>query len=242
MKEHLHHIQLHAEQWTPEEVMRWAFITFDNDVAISSGLGVEGMVLLDMASRVSPRNFKVFTVDTDFLFPETYNLIDRVESRYGIKIERLHSSLTPEQQEEKYGPALWGRNPDQCCQLRKVEPLKQKLSTLRAWITAIRRDQTASRANAKRVEWDSKFGLIKVNPLVDWTSEMVWDYVRKHDVPYNKLHDRNYPSIGCMHCTRAVKPGEDPRAGRWSGFQKNECGLHTVQTESGPVLVRIGGN
>ena len=238
MKDQVQQIQSHAERLRPEEVLRWAFSTFDQDVAISSGMGVEGMVLLDIASRITPK-LRVFTIDTEFLFPETYDLIERVEKRYGIRIERLFSSLTPERQEQVHGAALWARNPDQCCNLRKIEPLKKKLSTLRAWITAIRRDQTSHRAGAKRVEWDSKFGLIKINPLVDWTSDMVWNYVRKHDVPYNTLHDQNFPSIGCMHCTRAVRPGEDPRSGRWAGAAKTECGLHTVQTETGPVLVRI---
>ena len=239
MKDQVEQIQSHAERLRPEEVLRWAFSTFDQDVAISSGMGVEGMVLLDIASRITP-NLRVFTIDTEFLFPETYDLIERIEKRYGIRIERLMSTLTPERQEEIHGAALWARNPDQCCNIRKIEPLKKKLSTLRAWITAIRRDQTSHRAGAKRVEWDSKFGLIKINPLVDWTSEMVWNYVKKHDVPYNVLHDQNFPSIGCMHCTRAVRPGEDPRAGRWAGKAKTECGLHTVQSENGPVLVRIG--
>jgi phosphoadenosine phosphosulfate reductase len=239
VKDQVEQIQSHAERLRPEEVLRWAFATFDQDVAISSGMGVEGMVLLDIASRITP-NLRVFTIDTEFLFPETYDLIERIEKRYGIRIERLMSTLTPERQEEIHGAALWARNPDQCCNLRKIEPLKKKLSTLRAWITAIRRDQTSHRAGAKRVEWDSKFGLIKINPLVDWTSEMVWNYVKKHDVPYNTLHDQNFPSIGCMHCTRAVRPGEDPRSGRWAGKEKTECGLHTVQGENGPVLVRLG--
>jgi phosphoadenosine phosphosulfate reductase len=241
VKDQVQQIQAHAERLRPEEVLRWSFSTFDQDVAISSGMGVEGMVLLDIASRITP-NLRVFTIDTEFLFPETYDLIERVEKRYGIRIERLFSSLTPERQEQIHGAALWGRNPDQCCNLRKIEPLKKKLSTLRAWITAIRRDQTSHRAGAKRLEWDSKFGLIKINPLVDWTSEMVWNYVRKHDVPYNVLHDQNFPSVGCMHCTRAVRPGEDPRAGRWAGAAKTECGLHTVQSETGPVLVRINAS
>jgi phosphoadenosine phosphosulfate reductase len=241
VKDQVQQIQAHAERLRPEEVLRWSFSTFDQDVAISSGMGVEGMVLLDITSRITP-NLRVFTIDTEFLFPETYDLIERVEKRYGIRIERLFSSLTPERQEQIHGAALWGRNPDQCCNLRKIEPLKKKLSTLRAWITAIRRDQTSHRANAKRVEWDSKFGLIKINPLVDWTSEMVWNYVRKHDVPYNVLHDQNFPSVGCMHCTRAVRPGEDSRAGRWAGVAKTECGLHTVQSETGPVLVRISAS
>jgi len=225
VKEHLEELKTQAETWRPEEVLRWAFAAYKNDVAIASGFGVEGMVLIDIASRLTT-NLRVFTLDTEFLFPETYDLIDRVEKRYGIEVERVYSALTPEEQEKTLGPALWGRNPDQCCDLRKVEPLRKKLSQLRAWITAIRREQTPARAAARKIEWDEKFQLVKVNPLADWTSEMIWRHVHKHDVPYNPLHDANYPSIGCTHCTRPVLPGEDPRAGRWAGTAKTECGLH----------------
>jgi phosphoadenosine phosphosulfate reductase len=225
VKEHLEKLQAVAERWKPEEVLRWAFGTFREDVAMATGFGVEGMVLLDIAHRVNP-DVRVFTGDTEFLFPETYDLIDRVEKRYGIKIERLYSELTPEEQERRHGSALWKRDPDQCCKIRKIEPLKNKLADLRAWVTAIRRDQTADRSKANKLEWDNKFRLVKVNPIADWTKQMVWNYVHKHNVLYNPLHDRNYPSIGCTHCTRAVQPGEDARAGRWSGFKKTECGLH----------------
>ena len=238
MNEHFLQAQAQAEKWRPEEVLRWAFATYQQDVAISTGMGVEGMVLIDLASKTG-REFRVFTVDTEFLFPETYDLIERVERRYGIEVERLYSALSPEEQERQHGTALWSRNPDQCCNFRKVEPLGQKLATLKAWITGIRRDQTAARAHARKVEWDGKFRLVKINPLAEWSSEMVWTYVRKHDIPYNALHDQNYPSIGCTHCTRAVLPGEDSRAGRWSGSQKTECGLHVIETASGPTLVRI---
>jgi phosphoadenosine phosphosulfate reductase len=220
-------ILLQAETWRPEEILRWAFATFGNNVAIASGFGVEGMVLLDLASRVR-RDFRVFTLDTEFLFPETYDLIDRVEKRYGIKVERVYSRLTPEEQEREHGTALWSHNPDQCCNLRKVEPLRAKLTELGAWITAIRREQTSSRASARKMGWDAKFHLVKINPIADWTSEMVWKYVARHNVPYNPLHDRNYPSIGCTHCTRAIRPGEDARAGRWAGQEKTECGLHVT--------------
>ena len=189
-------------------------------------MGVEGMALLDIAFRINP-DVKVFTGDTEFLFPETYDLIDRVEQRYGIKIEKLYSELTPEEQQREFGPKLWARDPDQCCAVRKVEPLRRKLATLDAWVTAIRRTQTAERAGVRKIDWDAKFDLVKISPLADWTREKVWSYVVKNDVPYNELHDRNYPSIGCTHCTRAVKPGEDLRAGRWAGLGKTECGLHT---------------
>jgi phosphoadenosine phosphosulfate reductase len=226
-----------AERWRPEEVLRWAFATFKDEVAMASGGGVEGMVLLDIAARVHPK-LRVFTLDTEFLFPETYDLMDRVEKRYGIRIERVYSALTPEEQERAFGAELWKRNPDECCELRKVEPLRKKLAQLRGWITAIRREQTASRAAAHKIEWDQKFNLVKINPLADWTTAMVWNYVHKHNVLYNPLHDQNYPSIGCTHCTREVLPGEDARAGRWAGFQKTECGLHLEKPAV--QLVRIG--
>ena len=211
MKEDLQQIQAQAENWRPEEVLRWAYTTFQGDIAMASGFGAEGMVLMDIASRVH-RHFRVFTLDTEFLFPETYDLIDRVEKRYGIKVERVFSSLTPEEQDKVHGPALWTRDPDLCCNLRKVEPLRNKLRELRAWITAIRRTQTAARGFARKVEWDTKFQLVKVNPIADWTSEMVWTYIRRHNVPYNPLHNRNYSSIGCTHCTRPIQAGEDARA------------------------------
>jgi phosphoadenosine phosphosulfate reductase len=225
-------IQKSAEHWTPQQVLTWAFRTFGNRIAISSAFGVEGMVLIDMTSRLR-RNFRLFTIDTEFLFPETYALMDRIEDKYGIAIEKVYSLFSPEEQERTHGAALWSRDPDQCCNLRKVEPLRRKLAELDAWITSIRRDQTSARSGAQKIEWDSKFGLVKVNPLVDWTSKQVWRYVHDHDVPYNELHNRNYPSIGCMHCTRAIKPGEDPRAGRWSGFAKTECGLHIIEPAPG---------
>jgi phosphoadenosine phosphosulfate reductase len=221
-------IQPAAEGWTPQQVLSWVFETFGNRVAISSAFGVEGMVVIDMASRIS-RDFRLFTIDTEFLFPETYALMDKIEQKYGITIEKVYSLLSPEEQERTKGAALWTRDPDQCCNLRKVEPLRRKLGELSAWITSIRRDQTSVRSSARRIEWDAKFGLIKVNPIVDWSAKQVWRYVHDHDVPYNELHNQDYPSIGCTHCTRAVRPGEDPRAGRWSGFAKTECGLHMIE-------------
>ena len=228
MKDQIAEVQLSAESWSPQRVLSWAFETFGTEVAISSAFGAEGMVLIDIASRVR-KDFRVFTVDTEFLFPETYALIDRIQQRYEITIEKVFSLLSPEKQEELHGPALWERGPDQCCNLRKVEPLRRKLSELGAWITSIRRDQTAFRMDARKVEWDAKFGLVKVNPIADWTSKQVWRYLLEHNVPYNPLHDQNYPSIGCTHCTRAVQPGEDPRAGRWPGTAKTECGLHIIK-------------
>lgn len=217
-------LQADAERWNAEQALRWGLATFGKSLALASSFGAEDVVLIDIASRIS--KFRVFTLDTDFLFPETYALIDEIEARYGVEVERTRSELTPEAQAAEYGPALWASRPDACCQLRKVEPLKKKLSGLAAWVTGVRRDQAPTRANTRKLEWDTKFGLVKVNPLADWNWSEVWDYIRAHNVPYNPLHDRDYPSIGCTYCTRPVKPGEDPRAGRWSGFNKTECGLH----------------
>jgi phosphoadenosine phosphosulfate reductase len=238
VKADLERIKSLAESWKPEQVLAWAFATYGENVEVATGFGVEGMALLDMAFRVNP-NLKVFTGDTEFLFSETYDLIDRVEEKYGIKVERLYSDLTPEDQERAYGKALWASDPDQCCALRKVEPLRRKLLTLDAWMTAIRRDQTRDRATIRKVDWDPKFNLVKISPLADWTREMVWNYVVRNNVPYNPLHDRNYPSIGCTHCTRAVQPGEDHRAGRWPGLNKTECGLHTTSAPSAGRLVQL---
>ena len=228
MKEEVGKLQITAEAWSPARVLGWAFDTFGDRVAISSAFGAEGMVLIDVASRVC-QNFRLFTLDTEFLFPETYNLMDQVEQKYGITIERVYPLSSPEEQEREHGRALWQRNPDLCCNLRKVEPLRRKLGELQAWITRIRRDQTAARAGAGKIEWDHKFGLVKINPIADWSSKQVWHYIREHGVPYNELHERSYPSIGCTHCTRAVRPEEDPRAGRWAGSSKTECGLHVIQ-------------
>jgi phosphoadenosine phosphosulfate reductase len=233
MNEEIGKLRAAAEGWRAERVLEWAFDSFGDTVAISSAFGAEGMVLIDMAWRLR-RTFRVFTLDTEFLFPETYNLMDQVEQRYGITIERVYPLISAEEQESMHGAALWQRNPDQCCELRKVEPLRRKLGELRAWITSIRRDQTADRAHAGKIEWDRKFRLVKVNPIAEWSSRQVWEYIRAHNVPYNPLHERDYPSLGCTHCTRAVRLGEDARAGRWAGFSKTECGLHIIQPVENP--------
>lgn len=240
MIKHLKETQEVAEGWSAKEVLSWSFRTFGSSIEMASGFGTEGMALIDIAASLNP-SLRVFTIDTGFLFPETYQLIDEVEKRYGIRVDRVQPRLTPSAQAEIYGAALWSTSPDQCCGLRKVEPLKEKLSGLRAWITAIRRDQTKVRASAQKIEWDQKFQLVKINPIADWTNDDVWDYIRANNVPYNALHDANFTSIGCTHCTRAVRPGEDARAGRWAGFQKTECGLHLPDAPvANNPLVQIG--
>jgi phosphoadenosine phosphosulfate reductase len=224
-----------VESWSAEELLDWALHRFERRIAVASAFGPEGMVLIDIAARLRP-DVHVFTLDTGLFFPETYELMDEVEQRYGIEIERVKPDLTVDEQATKHGPSLWLQSPDRCCQMRKIEPLRRKLSTLDAWVAAIRRDQTPDRAHAQKVEWDAKFGLIKINPLCDWTSEMVWDYIRRNDLPYNALHDRGYPSIGCAPCTKPVQEGDDPRSGRWAGFAKTECGLHQ---RSEPNALRV---
>lgn len=210
---------------SPENVLRWAIARFGSEVAMATGFGAEGCVLIDMLSRID-RHVRVFYLDTDLFFPETYELIGRLAARYHISFERRARELSLTAQAEVFGPRLWEREPDKCCHLRKVEPLLDALAGLRAWVTAIRRDQSPARTAAQIIERDRRFGLIKINPLVDWSSVDVWKYIFKHDVPYNPLHDRGFPSIGCAPCTTAVQQGEDLRSGRWRGTIKKECGLH----------------
>lgn len=217
-------IRLEGED--PKTILRWGLDRFGDAVAMATGFGPEGVALIDMLAQVEPHP-RVFYLDTDFLFRETHDVRAQLARRYGVRFDKVSPSLTPEGQSSEYGPDLWASDPDLCCSLRKVQPLAAYLQSLSAWITSIRRDQTPARATTKTVEWDSKFGLVKINPLAGWTSGEVWAYIYAHDLPYNELHDRSYPSIGCTHCTRPVQPGEDERAGRWSWTGKTECGLHT---------------
>ncbi|MFD3271727.1 phosphoadenylyl-sulfate reductase [Paenibacillus dendritiformis] len=212
------------EHTAPEELIAWAVETFPK-LTFACSFGAEDVVLVDMLQRISPST-DIFYLDTDFHFRETYETRDRLSERYNLEFVRVAPALSPEEQAELHGEALWEREPNLCCNIRKVEPLTGILGQYDAWITGIRRDQAPTRANTKKVEYDTKFGLMKFNPLAAWTSEDVWNYIRSHDVVYNPLHDLNYPSIGCSYCTRQVRPGEDPRAGRWSGTGKVECGLH----------------
>ena len=223
--EDLQAISAEFETKPPEAILRWALAEFGPDVALATGFGAEGCVLIDMVAGIS-RNARIFYLDTDLLFPETYALRDQLEARYGIRLERQATRLSLNAQAAQYGERLWERQPDLCCQLRKVNPLAELLVGLRAWITAIRRDQTPARAQARIVERDPKFGLIKINPLATWSSIDVWKYIAQHDVPHNLLHKHGYRSIGCAPCTSPVQDGEDARAGRWRGTCKTECGLH----------------
>lgn len=221
-------LQRWSEELDPQpagDILRWAADRFPGRVTFATGFGLEGCAIIDLIARGS-LPIDVFTLDTELLFPETYDLWRRLESRYGLTIRTVRPELTVDEQARAEGPELWGTDPDRCCELRKTRPLRGVLASFDAWISAIRRDQTPDRADAPVVGWDGRFGLVKVNPLVRWTFDEVRAYVRDHDVPFNPLHDRGYPSVGCMPCTTAVAPGEDPRAGRWRGREKKECGLH----------------
>ncbi len=219
--------QLAAEydQANPEAILKRAFEALPN-ITFACSFGAEDMVLMDMIMKIQP-DAQMFYLDTDLLFSETYALRDEAVRRYGsMNLTQVRPAITLFEQEAQYGKELWFQSPDVCCILRKVNSLSDHLHKFQAWITGIRREQAATRANAKVFEWDQKFEMVKVNPLATWTSEQVWNYIRSNDVPYNVLHDNGYPSIGCVHCTNPVKAGEDPRSGRWAGHEKTECGLH----------------
>jgi phosphoadenosine phosphosulfate reductase len=211
-----------------EEILAWACEHIPR-LTFATGLGAEGCVLIDMIARAK-LPIDLFTLDTGVLFPETYALWKQLEAKYGVTIRSVTPQQTIEAQALTLGPALWTRDPDRCCELRKVRPLRAALAGFDGWITAIRRDQTAERATAQVVEDDPKFGLRKVNPLLAWTHADVWAHLYLHDVPYNPLHERGYPSLGCTPCTSAVSAGEDQRAGRWRGAAKTECGIHTEKS------------
>lgn len=213
------------EEQTPQEILAQATENFGTEIVLASSFGAEDVVLIDMLSKVAPLT-PIFYLDTNIHFKETYDTRDRLEDRYGVTFIQVLPLLTLHEQARIYGDELWKAEPNQCCNIRKVEPLTRILSQYQAWITGIRREQAPTRANSKMVEWDSKFNLVKFNPLAAWTNKDIWTYINDNNVPYNPLHDQNFPSIGCSVCTRQVLPGEDPRAGRWAGFAKTECGLH----------------
>lgn len=214
-----------------QELVRLAVEKFDRNVVLSSSFGAEDMVLVDMLMRVDPKA-RIVTLDTGRLPQETYNVMDATREKYGATIEVFFPQTEAVQlMVAEHGLNLFYHSVDfrkLCCGVRKMEPLGRALSGLDAWITGLRREQSVTRTAAHKVEWDDANTLIKINPLVDWTLDDVWKYIREHNVPYNALHDRGYPSIGCAPCTRAIHPGEDQRAGRWwwEHPETKECGLH----------------
>ena len=208
------------EDATAEEVVAWGIDRFHPSIALACSFQQEESVLLDILLKTR-RDARVFALDTNVLFPQTYELWEQVEAWYGITVERAQGP-TLAAQAASHGDQLWARDPDACCGLRKVTPLRNKLAGLDAWITGIRREQSPARAGAKKVEWDERHGLWKLNPIADWTEQDVWARIHERELLYHPLHDQGYSSIGCTHCT---KPGAG-REGRWSGDDKTECGLH----------------
>ena len=218
-----------------EEILGWAWDRFGTRAAIGTSFQGAGLVMIHLA-RENGYEFPAFTIDTGLLFPETLDLKTRLEDFFGLQIESLVPDLTVQAQEEAQGPELWKREPDLCCTIRKVLPLQGKLSELDCWITGLRRQQSDSRSGIGIVEvyiFDESTGreIVKLNPMANWTRDAVWDYLREKKIPYNPLHDRGYRSIGCMPCTVAAGDGKDERAGRWTGFSKVECGIHTFMSK-----------
>jgi phosphoadenosine phosphosulfate reductase len=208
------------ERSSAEEVLEYMVEQYHPRLYVACSFQKEASVIMDMLLKIEP-GARFFTLDTGVLFPETYDTWKRLEDRYGVKVE-VHQGMTLARQAELHGDELWNREPDACCSIRKVEPLKEALSQVDAWISGLRRDQSPSRRATEKLHWDKKHGLWKANPLADWSEKDVWRYISENDVPYNDLHDRGYASVGCTHCTL---PGAG-RAGRWAGTDKIECGLH----------------
>jgi phosphoadenosine phosphosulfate reductase len=209
-----------------EKVLEWAFERFGERVVLTCSWQRQSSVLIHMASEIAP-GLRVVEFDTGLLFPETYETRRRLIERYPVRFERIEPELTVEEQAARYGDRLWQRDPDACCGMRKVAPLQQALAGMDAWITGIRREQSTTRETARKIEKDERRGVVKVQPLADWTSRDVWRYIWTHNIPYNPLHDHGFPSIGCKPCTTSVQgDGADERSGRWRGTGKIECGLH----------------
>lgn len=217
---------MRLERATAEEILTWAVDRYFPHFTMATGLGPEGCLILSMLAKIEPRVY-VFNLDTGYQFPETLELRDRIAEKYGIVVDLQQPELSVEEYEAAHGGPLYHANPDQCCHDRKIAVLRRVAKDFDAWASGIRRDQSPCRAGTPIVRWDSKFGLVKISPLATWTKKDVWKRIVQEQIPYNPLHDRGYPSIGCRPCTRAVMYGEAERAGRWSGAAKTECGLHT---------------
>ncbi len=234
-------IQKQAEQLenaAPFEILSWASETYGDKLAIVTSFQVTGIVTLHMMQRIAPPT-PVLTLDTGLLFPETYDLMDKLEARFNLDLRRIKPRQTPAQQARDYGDRLWERNPDRCCHIRKTIPLRDALAGFDAWITGLRRDQSPNRAATPVVSRDARNGSIKIAPFANWTEDAIWRYIHNHDLPYNRLHNFGYPSIGCWTCTKAAREDEDPRSGRWAQHGKTECGIHFPLPEAVPSDVRV---
>jgi phosphoadenosine phosphosulfate reductase len=216
---------------TPEELLGYFIKEYPGEVALASSLGAEDQVLTQMMVALD-KQVKIFTLDTGRVFPETYNVLDETNKKYGINVKvYFPNNESVEKMVAEKGINLFYNsieNRKLCCHVRKIEPLKRALTGVKIWVTGLRKDQSVTRFFTKLVEWDDSYQLLKINPLLNWTEKDVWAYIKKLDIPYNKLHDQGFPSIGCQPCTRAIQKGEDVRAGRWwwEAPEHKECGLH----------------
>jgi phosphoadenosine phosphosulfate reductase len=216
----------------PESILRWGVQQFFPRLTMATAFGAEGNCIIHLLAQIEPR-VRIFNLETGYQFKETLDTRERLKERYGIEVEYIRPELTVPEYEAEHGGPLYKSFSDQCCHDRKSVPLRKAVVGYDAWISAIRKDQTKDRAKASVVQWDAKFNLVKINPLLSWTKKDVWAFIAKNDVPYNPLHDQGYPSIGCWPCTRAIAEGEDERSGRWFGTVKKECGLHVIEHEEG---------
>jgi phosphoadenosine phosphosulfate reductase len=231
MKEKIEQLNNQLESQTPQSILAYFLDQYKGKIALSSSLSIEDQALTDMIVKIDAST-RIFTLDTGRLFPETYSLIDKTNMKYGIKLEVMFpKNENVEKMVSEYGINLFYTGIEhrkKCCEVRKIEPLRRAFRGLEVWICGLRKEQSVTRQNMKTVEWDDANQLIKVSPLINFTESQVWDYIKTNKVPYNKLHDQGFPSIGCQPCTRAILPGEDVRAGRWwwENPEHKECGLH----------------
>lgn len=212
-----------------EEVIRWAYEEFGEGLCLTCSWQKQSSVLVHMVYELG-LEIDVIELDTHLFFRESYETRERLVRRYGLRLIRPEIVAVAEQHKRE-GPNLWESNPDRCCFVRKVEPLIRALDPYTAWISGIRRDQSPSRATARKAEYSSRYGLVKIQPLADWSEQDVWGYINANGIPYNPLHDAGYRSIGCIPCTRPIRPEEEERAGRWAGSDKLECGIHLGEVE-----------
>ncbi|MEP7285860.1 MAG: phosphoadenylyl-sulfate reductase [Chloroflexota bacterium] len=219
-------LNIDFEAGSPQDVLRWAAEMYGDSLAVVTSFQPTGIVTLHMLSEIAPRT-PILTLDTGLLFPETYALMDTLEQQLNLNLIRVRPAQTVAEQAAAHGDALWDREPDRCCNLRKTVPLGDALAGYSAWITGLRRDQSEGRAATPIVSWDKKYQMVKLCPFASWTEEMIWTYIHAYELPYNTLHDQRYMTIGCVPCTQPVPVGStDKRAGRWSNHSKTECGIH----------------
>ena len=218
-------LNVRFETADPREIVGWCVETFGDGLSVGASFGgASGSAILHMVAQLKP-NVHVFVLDTDYLFEETHESMRQTVAALSLSnVQVYKSKLSHEEQAKQFGSALWMRDPDACCEIRKVEPNRRALEGKDCWISGLRRDQSEGRADTPILSWNAKFGLLKVNPLANWTEAQTWAYLLDNNTPYNPLLNQGYTSIGCYNCT---VPGVQGRAGRWQGFEKDECGLHT---------------